>query len=101
MKYTYPAIFTREESGKYDIVFPDLDGCYTSGDDYADGLRMAKDVLTFTLYDYEKNKSPLPVPSHPSVFQNSNGAFVRMIACDTEKYALPVHNAAIYAGKQA
>ena len=31
-KYVYPAIFTPEENGAFSITFPDLEGCYTCGD---------------------------------------------------------------------
>ena len=49
-KYVYPAIFTPEEKG-FSVNFPDLQGCYTCGDDLADAIYMAEDVLAFTLYD--------------------------------------------------
>ena len=35
-KYVYPAIFTPESTG-WSIHFPDLEGCYTCGDDLKDG----------------------------------------------------------------
>ena len=50
-KYVYPAIFTKEDEGGYSIIFPDLEGCYTQGDDMQNSLEMANDVLCFTLYD--------------------------------------------------
>ncbi len=53
-KYVYPAIFEKEENGGYSVIFPDLEGCYTCGDDLADSMYIAEDVLAFTLYDYEK-----------------------------------------------
>ena len=34
-KYVYPAVFTPEEKG-YSVYFPDLEGCYTCGDDLQD-----------------------------------------------------------------
>ena len=49
-KYVYPAIFTPEEDGKYSINFPDIDGCYTCGDDLADGMNMAQDALKQQLH---------------------------------------------------
>ena len=55
-KYIYPAIFTKEDEGGYSIKFPDLEGCYTQGEDIQDGLEMANDVLCFTLYDLEEEK---------------------------------------------
>ena len=55
MKYAYPAIFTPEEDGGFSVVFPDLESCYTCGDNMADALIMAEDVLALTLYGYEKS----------------------------------------------
>ena len=40
-KYLYPAIFTREGYGAFSVFFPDLDGCYTCGDNLTDALMMA------------------------------------------------------------
>ena len=48
MKYTYTAVFTPEENGRFSVNFPDLQGCYTSGDDMADAVYMAQDVQTST-----------------------------------------------------
>ena len=48
-RYCYPAVFTLEEQGVFSIVFPDLEGCYTCGDDLTDGIMMAEDVLAFTM----------------------------------------------------
>lgn len=82
-KYVYPAIFTQEESG-YSIVFPDLDGCYTQGEDLEDGLSMAEDVLSLTLYGYEVDKREIPTPSKSLDIEN--GQFVNFIRCDTMEY---------------
>ena len=57
-----PAIFT-EENGAYSVLFPDLEGCYTCGDDLKDAFEMAEDVLAFTLYHYESKGLSLPAPS--------------------------------------
>ncbi|MDR2360757.1 MAG: type II toxin-antitoxin system HicB family antitoxin [Oscillospiraceae bacterium] len=86
MKYVYPAIFEREETGIYAINFPDVDGCYTSGQDMLDGHKMAEDVLSFCLFDLERENKPAPNPSLPSAFQTSANGFVALIACDTDKY---------------
>ena len=83
-KYVYPAIFTPEEDGKYSVVFPDLSGCYTSGDNLTDAMYMAEDVLAFTLYSYEKRKQNIPTPSDITViFDYPENAFVNYIVCDT------------------
>ena len=75
-KYVYPAIFTPEEDGGFSIHFPDLEGCYTCGDDLSDGMEMAKDVLALVLYGYETDKKEIPAPSLLSSFHTENGAFV-------------------------
>ena len=42
-KYVYPAIFFFFFEGGYSVSFPDLDGCYTCGDDLQDAIMMAED----------------------------------------------------------
>ena len=54
-RYTYPAIFTPEKDGGYSVKFPDLESCYTCGDDIADSLIMAEDVLALVLCEYEES----------------------------------------------
>lgn len=66
MKYMYPAVFTPEEDGKYSINFPDLEGCYTCGNDLQDGIRTASDVLYTVLREYEKVDKDIPLPTDPS-----------------------------------
>ena len=82
-KYVYPAVFTKEKDGKYSIVFPDLEGCYTTGDNLADGIYMAEDVLTFTLYSLEKNNQNIPNASEK--LSTPKGSFVNYVACDTNE----------------
>ena len=94
MKYVYPAIFTKEENG-YSVIFPDLEGCYTCGDDLKDALYMAEDVLAFTLFDYEKSGKTIPVPSEPGVLKPAKGEFVNFVACDTLEYQRRNNNRAV------
>lgn len=85
-KYVYPAIFTPEENGMYSVEFPDLEGCYTCGEDLAEAIYMAEDVLAFTLYDYEKNNLAIPEPSDRNSLRLEGDAFVNMVGCDTIGY---------------
>ena len=94
-KYAYPAVFTPEDDGGYSINFPDLDGCYTCGDDMADGLTMAEDVLALVLYGYEKDGREIPTPSPISDIQLSEGEFVNYVACDTLEYRKMYNNKAV------
>ena len=94
-KYVYPAIFTPEEDGSYSIVFPDLEGCYTCGDNLEDGIEMAEDALALVLYGYEKDGREIPAPSARSAFSVSGNDFVNFIACDTMKYRKMYNNQAV------
>jgi predicted RNase H-like HicB family nuclease len=85
--YIYPAVFTKENDGGYSITFPDVDGCYTSGDDITDGLLMAKDVLALMIYNnYEDKDIPVPEPSPINKIKHGKDSFVTYIVCDTTEY---------------
>ena len=86
MKYTYVAVFTPEESGLIGVNFPDLKGCRTSGDDLADAVYMAQDVLNLTLYDLEQDNVPIPKASRPQDIRIDGEQFTSVIAVDTETY---------------
>lgn len=94
-KYVYPAIFTPEEEGGYSVFFPDLEGCYTCGDNLQDALFMANDVLAFVLYDYETEGRKIPTPSKVESMEKSDGDFVNYVACDTVEYARMHNNKAV------
>lgn len=94
-KYAYPAIFTPEEDGGFSINFPDLEGCYTCGDDMIDSLLMAEDVLSLVLYGYEKDKREIPSPSNENDIVLSEGEFINFVVCDTLKYRKMYHNKAV------
>jgi predicted RNase H-like HicB family nuclease len=86
MKYTYTAVFTPEENGAYSVLFPDLQGCYTSGDDMTDAVYMAQDVLNLTLYDLEQDKKPIPKASMPKDIAVKGEQFTSVVAVDTDTY---------------
>ena len=94
-KYAYPAIFTPEYEGGFSIRFPDLEDCYTCGDDIVDGLIMAEDVLALVLYGYEKDGRDIPLPSKETDIPLKNGEFVNYVACDTLEYRKIYSNKAV------
>ena len=93
MKYVYPAVFTPEENGQFSVYFPDLESCYTCGDDLVDALYMAEDVLAMTLVSYENNSTPIPTPSKKLSLED--GEFQNFIVCDTDSYRKQNMNRAI------
>lgn len=94
-KYAYPAIFTPEDDGGFSVRFPDLEGCYTCGDDMFDSLTMAEDALALVLYGYEKDGREIPCPSSESAISLSGSEFINFIACDTLEYRKMYNNQAI------
>ncbi len=93
-KYVYPAVFTPEDGG-YSVVFRDLEGCYTCGDNLADAIMMAEDVLALTLWDYEQDKKEIPVPTDMRSIDLKNDEFVNQIYADTEEYAKRVNTRSV------
>lgn len=94
-KYAYPAIFTPEEDGGFSVVFPDLEGCFTCGDDMADALFMAEDALALVLYGYESDGRKIPAPSRMEDLKLNDGEFVNSVACDTMEYRKRFNNKAV------
>lgn len=86
MKYSYTAVFTPERNGLYSVEFPDLQGCYTSGDNVEDAIYMAHDVLNLTLYDLEQDKKPIPKSRMPKEIEITGDQFTSVIAVDTDTY---------------
>ena len=84
MKYVFPARFTPELDGGFSVFFPDLDGCYTTGDDLNDAMYMASDVLAFTLCDYKTHQRPIPSPSSIDTITKEPEEFIRFVECEVK-----------------
>lgn len=85
-KYSYPAIFTPEKTGGYSVMFPDIDGCFTCGDNLIDSLEMARDALALMLYEYEDRGQIIPIPSEMKSINVKENEFVNLVVCDTLDY---------------
>ena len=83
-RYVYLAILEPED-GLYNVSFPDLPDCYTCGDDLADALHMAEDVLGGYLSRLEEKGESAPSPGTNEVIVPS-GATTSLILADTEEY---------------
>lgn len=60
----YPASFTPEE-GKIVVRFRDIPEAITQGDDHADAMIMAEDVLLSAMDFYFEDRRTVPSPSAP------------------------------------
>ena len=85
-KYTYPAIFEKEQDGGYSIYFPDIEGCYTQSEDVAEGIENASDALCLMLYELEKMGNPIPKSSNIKDIRTNEDDIITLIACDTQFY---------------
>lgn len=94
MKYYYPATFSPED-GMYNVDFPDLDGCFTSGENETDALEMAADALAAWLTHLEDQKIVIPSPSPAGSVSAPSGGFVSMIPADTVAYRRLTSNKAV------
>lgn len=61
--YIYPAVFTNEGSCGFEVMFPDLEDCATSGECLAEAITNAEDALSLMLYEMRKNGEEIPDPS--------------------------------------
>lgn len=94
-RYVYPAIFTKETNGQYSVEFPDLEGCYTCGDDIGEAIKMAEDALALTLYEYENDKRDIPKPSDLTSIAIGDTAFANYVMADTMEYRKMYNNKAV------
>lgn len=85
-KYLFPAVFTKENNGQYSVNFPDIQQCYTCGDDLQDAFDMAQDVLCMRLYDMEEAGEKIPSPSAIKDVTANDEDTVSLVRCDTIEY---------------
>lgn len=87
MKYVYPACFYPEETGQFSVIFPDLGGIATYGNNLEDAISMATDLLCTWVLECKKDKEQLPKPSNiKDVELDGEGAFANLIVADIEAY---------------
>jgi predicted RNase H-like HicB family nuclease len=86
MKKVYPAVFTLEEGGQYSVIFPDLDGCITCGDDIEHALLMAQEALGLYLVSLEEKKQAIPKASKIESVKTNKGEFANLIMVEVNQY---------------
>lgn len=64
MFVNYPALFLKEkDSESYTVIFPDLEGCISCGDNLNDAFKMAQDALGAYLFEYYTKPNEIPTAS--------------------------------------
>ena len=84
-KYEYPAVFIKEETG-YSVTFPDLEGCFSAGENLPEAMEMAADALCLVLYNKEKSGEIIPPASNVKQVQAETDAEVSLFFCDPVEY---------------
>ena len=84
MLTAYPAII-HEEEGQCWVEFPDLEGCYSDGDNLAEAAKNAEEALGLFLCSLIERGLPVPAPSNMSDVQPENG-FRTLVATEPMKY---------------
>ncbi len=88
MNYIYPAVFYKEEDGRYSVVFPDLNDLATFGDDLADAFTMAQEACGQYLFTALQDGEKLPKPTAiDKVKKDEDAAFVNLISVNLSEYA--------------
>ena len=82
-RYLYPAVFEPEPGGAYSVFFPDIEGCYTAGEDLTDAFEMAADALTLTLNHLEAEGRAIPAPSSLDSIQTDDKNLINYIFAAT------------------
>lgn len=84
-KYVFPAVFKKEEKLYY-VYFPDLENCFTQGDNLTDAYEMAQDVLELCLYDMEEDEKEIPKATDINELELKPGEFSTLVKADTMTY---------------
>lgn len=80
MKFIYPAVFRKEESGRYKAFFPDLACCEAEGATFDDALDNASDAAYNWIYaELSEDEMDLPAVSEESDLDLMEGDIVRNI----------------------
>ena len=93
MKYDYPAIFHKDDRGRFSVLFPDFDVA-TCGDDLNDAIAMAEECLALQIKGLRLDGEAFPAPSpldkiEPAAYVNDLGGSVpsiRLISVDLNDY---------------
>lgn len=81
MKLIYPAVFHEDDDGIW-VEFPDLEGCYSSGDTIEEVLDGAKESLEGYCMVLLERKHILPKPSNIKEIDPGENAFVSLVEAD-------------------
>lgn len=83
MRYIYPALVHSDPDGSW-VEFPDLSGCYTQGDTYAEILDNAEDVLHLCLFDILRDGKTPPEASDPTTIHTEPNTYLTLVSVEAD-----------------
>jgi predicted RNase H-like HicB family nuclease len=89
MKLVYPACFYPDDDGSYTVIVPDLKGCVTCGDDFAQAMEMAVDAASGWVLTSLEDGEEIPKASNQNEItaDEYEGGFVNYIVLDMDTYS--------------
>ena len=98
--YSYPAIFYKEDDGGYSVIFSDLKGATTCGDNLQEAIAMAIDCLAGYLHSLILDNEEIPAASNiqdinddvikeelEELYTDKSRVFVNIISVNVAEYA--------------
>lgn len=82
MKFIYPAVISKDEAGKYQVRFPDLEGCTASGDSLDEALDHARDAQEGWIRVELEEGGELPHITDKEDIELDEGEIVRNISAN-------------------
>lgn len=79
MRFMYPAIIRQDENGRYQVRFPDLEGCFASGEDLDEALDHARDAVEDWVRVELEDEGELPHITSKEDMELEEGEMVRDI----------------------
>lgn len=88
MKYYYPAVFEPKASGAgFVVTVPDIEGCFTQGDNISECMHMAHEAIDCMLEDVDAANYPAPRNINEINLKDyAAGSFATLVTFDKEKY---------------
>lgn len=87
MKYAYPAIFTFDkEENCYYVNFPDIENCFTDGNNLPEAIEMGADALGLMLCQMEDDGTKIPEATDINTIKAKENETVSLVFVDTAEY---------------
>lgn len=87
MKFIYPAVFHKNETGTYEVYFPDLECCYAKGETLDDAVENANEAAyDWISLELSEEDVQLPYVTDVSDIVLKEGEVVRQISVNIRFY---------------